>query len=208
MIERFDNRFPNLPNRPGANPIQRPIENPMKKPIENPIQKPIEKPITKPIEKPIMKPIEKPIMKPIEKPITKPIEKPIMKPIEKPIQKPIENPIKKPIENPITKPIESPATCPPYTRPGSNKKPPADPALIKIMQYQFAVYDISLYLDTHPNDARALAARKKYASELHEMRMAYEEKHGPMNLFSHHGDYAKYVNEPWPWDLRFEGGKK
>ena len=76
------------------------------------------------------------------------------------------------------------------------------------MQYQFAVYDIALYLDTHPNDARALAARQKYASELYEMRKAYEEKHGPMNLFSHHGDYAKYVNEPWPWDIRFEGGKK
>ena len=174
MIERFDDRFPNLPNRPTPNPIERPIE----------------------------KPIENPINKPIERPIQKPIEKPIEKPIQKPIQKPIEKPIQKPIENPILKPIESPTTCPPYTMPNRNK-PQADPALVRIMQYQFAIYDIALYLDTHPNDTRALTTRQRLASELHEMTMAYEEKHGPMNLFSHHGDYAKYVNEPWPWDIRF-----
>ena len=179
MVERYHEQFPNLPNRPTPNPIQKPIEKPIQKPIENPIQRPIEKPIQKPIEKPI----------------------------QKPIQKPIEKPIQKPIDNPIQKPIERPATCPPYTMPYRNK-PQADPALVRIMQYQFAVYDVALYLDTHPNDTRAIATRQRLARELHEMTIAYEKNHGPMNLFSPHGDYAKYVNEAWPWDICFEGGQK
>ena len=114
-------------------------------------------------------------------------KKPLPNPIEKPVQKPMPNPI----ENPIEKmPIFSP-------------KPVENAALIEIMQYQFAIYDIALYLDTHPNDMRALEAHKKYTTMLHELVMAYEEIHGPMTLLSHHGDYRKYVNEPWPWEICF-----
>ena len=185
--------------RPIPNPIERPIQRPITRPIENPA----EKPIIRPIEKPIIRPIENPVEKPIIRPIENPIEKPIIRPIENPVEKPIVKPIENPMENPIAKPIDNPIAKPIENAPIFTPKPTQNAALIEIMQHQFAVYDIALYLDTHPNDMRALEAHKKYTTMLHELIMAYEEIHGPMTLLSHHGDYRKYVNEPWPWEICF-----
>lgn len=130
-------------------------------------------------------------------PREQPIERPVPPPVERPVQPPRREPIS-PIEErpvPTPRPIEKPPIFAP--RPAENAQ------LIEIMQYQFAVYDLALYLDTHPNDMRAHEARKKYATRLHELVMAYEEAHGPMSLLSPHGDYRKYVNEPWPWEICF-----
>lgn len=75
--------------------------------------------------------------------------------------------------------------------------------LIEIMRCQFIVYDIALYLDTHPNDIRAKMAHKKYTELTHEVTMNYEKTYGPLTLLSHHGDYTKYINDPWPWEIKF-----
>ena len=99
------------------------------------------------------------------------------------------------VNNPDTNPINKP--IPNMPKENENYK------IMEIMKYQFAVYDIALYLDTHPNDTRAKIVHKEYAEKLHELIMEYEEMYSPLTLLSHHGDYSKYVNSPWPWEIKF-----
>lgn len=42
--------------------------------------------------------------------------------------------------------------------------------LKKIMQYKFCVNDLSLYLDTHPNDRNALRLHNEYVKELKKLK--------------------------------------
>lgn len=70
-----------------------------------------------------------------------------------------------------------------------------------IMQYQVAILDLALFLDTHPNDPMALYRHKAYSAQLSKMLDEYETLFGPMNNYSvETGDTWRYVNGPWPWE--------
>ena len=78
--------------------------------------------------------------------------------------------------------------------------------LNQINTVSFAVNDIQLYLDTHPDDEEALA----YFHKCKEQRViAWEEYaacYGPLTIDSMDescGDRWNWINEPWPWQ---EGG--
>ena len=69
----------------------------------------------------------------------------------------------------------------------------------KIMQYKFAVNDLSLYLDTHPNDRNALRLHNEYVKELKEAEKCYEEKFGPLT-FETQMDTWQWIEDKWPWE--------
>lgn len=72
---------------------------------------------------------------------------------------------------------------------------------LDIQKLQFAIYDLALYLDTHPNDPVALYRHKMYTSQLMQLRNAYETQFGIMSIMNHEvGDTWRYINGPWPWD--------
>ncbi len=71
----------------------------------------------------------------------------------------------------------------------------------RIMQYKFVVNDLSLYLDTHPNDRNALKMHNKYAEELKKYEKMYEEKFGPLT-FECQMDLWQWVDDKWPWERR------
>lgn len=50
----------------------------------------------------------------------------------------------------------------------------------KIMQYRFAVEEISLYLDTHPNDCDAVKRHNYFAAKAMELMDEYEKEYGGM----------------------------
>ena len=65
----------------------------------------------------------------------------------------------------------------------------------------FAIQELALYLDTHPNDREALEVYRTYQRLYHKAMMEYGEKHGPLN----HGtpvNTPKYnwLDDPWPWE--------
>ncbi len=70
----------------------------------------------------------------------------------------------------------------------------------------FAVYEMELFLDSHPDNQRALAARKEYIMQRDKMIAEYEQKYGPYIINT--GDVpldAKrwiWVDNPWPWDYQ------
>ena len=71
--------------------------------------------------------------------------------------------------------------------------------LKKIKCYQFAVIEIALYLDTHPEDEKALCLHRKYTNELKNLRDKYQKVYGPLTI-----DYPckkwRWLEEPWPWE--------
>lgn len=71
--------------------------------------------------------------------------------------------------------------------------------LLKIYQYDFALNDLSLYLDLHPEDMDVYKVFKKYTEELREYVDLYEKKNGPMELDeSNYNNYLWYEG-PWPF---------
>lgn len=74
--------------------------------------------------------------------------------------------------------------------------------LLKIYQYDFALNDLSLYLDLHPEDVDTYRVFKKYTEELREYVDMYEKKYGPMELDN--SQYSNYMWDEGPWP--FIGG--
>lgn len=71
--------------------------------------------------------------------------------------------------------------------------------LLKIYQYDFALNDLSLYLDLHPEDMDVYKVLKKYTEKLREYVDLYEKKNGPMELDeSNYNNYLWYEG-PWPF---------
>ena len=65
----------------------------------------------------------------------------------------------------------------------------------------FALLDISLFLDTHPNDEKAMDYYTKYQQMNKEARREYEKNFGPLTLSS--VDTCNgwtWTQEPWPWE--------
>ena len=72
----------------------------------------------------------------------------------------------------------------------------------QIQSYAFAINDLILYLDTHPNDEKALSLYNDYANEYRKMYEEYERRFGPLSIYCPCNSY-RWIASPWPW----EGGK-
>ena len=73
--------------------------------------------------------------------------------------------------------------------------------LRKLSAAQFAVWEIHLFLDTHPKDKTALEAFKKYSERYNELLKEYKKKYGSItaDIKSADGEW-KWISNPWPWD--------
>lgn len=72
-----------------------------------------------------------------------------------------------------------------------------------IQELEFALLELNLYLDTHPEDQNALAVFNDLASRFVTARSDYEARYGPLVNFGHSGPTASWVwiDEPWPWEI-------
>lgn len=73
--------------------------------------------------------------------------------------------------------------------------------LCTIQKYAFALYDLQLYLDTHPKCIEAMQKFKKYKA----MKQAAEEQfvrlYGPITACQSDMDKEwNWVQNPWPWE--------
>ena len=69
----------------------------------------------------------------------------------------------------------------------------------KIKCYSFAVTELALYLDTHPDDEKALCLHNKYCKELKELKDAYQKVYGPLTI-EYPCNKWRWLEEPWPWE--------
>lgn len=64
----------------------------------------------------------------------------------------------------------------------------------KIQAYSFAVLELGLYLNTHPNDRSALDLFLRYREDLRKMVTEYQERFDPISLQT-----APLNKLPWQW---------
>lgn len=73
--------------------------------------------------------------------------------------------------------------------------------LNQIMAVDFKLYDLQLYLDTHPFDREALCKYQNLVNECDALKDEYEEKYGPLTANAAAGDCEwKWIKNPWPWE--------
>lgn len=69
----------------------------------------------------------------------------------------------------------------------------------KIRSLDFAVVELSLYLDTHNTDRKALNLHKEYSEALKELKEKYEKLYGPLSFYCPDNKW-RWVQNPWPWE--------
>ncbi len=74
-----------------------------------------------------------------------------------------------------------------------------------IRKYDFALYELNLYLDTHPKCNDALVYFKKYKELRDKAWNEFTEKYGPLTADqAAQGSQWNWTEGPWPWE---EGAK-
>ncbi|MBQ7638611.1 MAG: spore coat protein CotJB [Clostridia bacterium] len=74
--------------------------------------------------------------------------------------------------------------------------------LKSVSQVQFALWELHLYLNTHPADMEAAALHSQYEQKLKKLCDEYEDKYGPLTPAA--GEGAEWLKNPWPWDIEGE----
>ena len=73
--------------------------------------------------------------------------------------------------------------------------------LSKIKKYDFALKELNLYLDTHPECRRALTMFKKYSELRINAIDEYERRFGPLTPDrSVSVERWTWIDDPWPWE--------
>ena len=71
--------------------------------------------------------------------------------------------------------------------------------IMKIKEYNFSVIELSLYLDTHPDDEKALCLHREYSKRLKEVKDKYQKIYGPLSIYFPCNKW-RWLEEPWPWE--------
>ena len=71
--------------------------------------------------------------------------------------------------------------------------------LMQIRELKFSVNDLALYLDTHPNDRRAIRIHNQYSNELRTVSDEYQRKYGPLSIECPCNKW-RWIDLPWPWE--------
>lgn len=73
--------------------------------------------------------------------------------------------------------------------------------LKEIMTYSFAETELTLFLDTHPNDLKALEMHESVARKLKELKAQYNQQYGPLtSVDSNNLERWTWIEGPWPWE--------
>ena len=63
----------------------------------------------------------------------------------------------------------------------------------------FAIVDLAEYLDTHPDDRKAICLHKEYANQLKEIKDKYQRIFGQLTIYYPCNKW-RWLEEPWPWE--------
>ena len=77
-------------------------------------------------------------------------------------------------------------------------------ALRRVQEADFVLYDLNLFLDTHPTNQMALDLFRQFQQEFAEAAADYESQFGP--LVADDADTTQgwaWVQTPWPWEMEY-----
>ncbi|MBO5743503.1 MAG: spore coat protein CotJB [Clostridia bacterium] len=73
----------------------------------------------------------------------------------------------------------------------------------RIQELDFAIIDLNLFLDTHPESAEAIELFKELAATCKSLKNDYQAKYGPLYVHNSSNDsFFDWVEkcEKWPWE--------
>lgn len=79
--------------------------------------------------------------------------------------------------------------------------------LKRIASYDFAIVELNLFLNSHPNDSATIAKLDEYINKSNKLRQDFESKFGPLTAVSEDGNRWAWISDPWPWDTTKEVDK-
>lgn len=65
--------------------------------------------------------------------------------------------------------------------------------------YRFAIIELGLYLDTHPDDEKALCLHREYTRKFKMLEEQYQKVYGPLSIMFPCKKW-RWLEEPWPWE--------
>jgi spore coat protein JB len=75
--------------------------------------------------------------------------------------------------------------------------------LMELQKIDFALVELTLYLDTHPTDMQSVQQFNQLAQRRQQLANEFEMKYGPLLQFGH--SYSRFpwqwVESPWPWQV-------
>ena len=83
-----------------------------------------------------------------------------------------------------------------------NPKDEKEILLYQVMALSFAINDLNLYLDLHPDNKEVLDLFKKFVREEKELSSEYVKKYGPLEVTEIMGNKFNWIDSPWPWENR------
>lgn len=89
------------------------------------------------------------------------------------------------------------------------QQPDRERLLAWIGQVSFAVNEMNLYLDTHPEDEEALAFFREKLRQRLEALETYAKCYGPLTIDTADDTASRsfeWVQQPWPWEPARKGG--
>jgi len=75
----------------------------------------------------------------------------------------------------------------------------------KLSAIQFSLWELHLFLDTHPNNCDAQKKSEDYKIKYEQLLKEFERDFGPLNQNLEDTSLWAWVSEPWPWEV--EGNK-
>lgn len=72
--------------------------------------------------------------------------------------------------------------------------------LLEIMELCFAITDLNIYLDLHPNDESLLRKFRNLVENSCAKEMEFVKKYGPIEVIdSDNKENFSWIKDPWPW---------
>lgn len=74
----------------------------------------------------------------------------------------------------------------------------------KISALRFSMWELHLFLDSHPNNCEAAKKMEEYRKKYDELTAEFESVFGPLNETSAHTSRWAWIAGPWPWETEEE----
>ncbi len=75
--------------------------------------------------------------------------------------------------------------------------------LKELMEVSFVLIETALYLNTHPDDERALRLHNSTSAQYSQLEAMYQSRFGPLRNTGMSNCPWAYINDPWPWEIDF-----
>ena len=69
----------------------------------------------------------------------------------------------------------------------------------QLKELKFTIIELGLYLDTHPDDEKALCMHRDCCNKYEKLANQYQKMYGPLTIMFPCNKW-RWLEQPWPWE--------